>query len=235
MGTDIVVQVALMPGVRIGAISEVRMSNAIDAAVMSGRERGDVVETGSASGIDGAIEAGKIAVTGDYKALCAAGRIDVVIDATGNPNVGTLVALEAMRNGKHVVLLNVEADITIGRFLKEEARKAGVVFTASSAGAVQATGSGAGSSFRMAANCAVLWPGRRRIATRRRAGTSQPIADARMSTTRSHQVPTTAAHSGSQCRPRCFFSITISRSSCGIRVNTPSAAGPHTTVKRASG
>ena len=97
MGTDIVVQVALMPGVRIGAISEVRMSNAIDAAVMSGRERGDIVETGSASGIDGAIEAGKIAVTGDYKALCAAGRIDVVIDATGNPNVGTLVALEAMK------------------------------------------------------------------------------------------------------------------------------------------
>ena len=129
MGTDIVVQVALMPGVRIGAISEVRLQNAIDAAVMSGRERGDVVETNSASGIDGAIEAGRIAVTGDYKAMCTAGRIDVVIDATGNPNVGTLVALEAMRNGKHVVMLNVEADITIGRFLKEEAGKAGVVFT----------------------------------------------------------------------------------------------------------
>ena len=34
-----------------------------------------------------------------------------------------------MRNGKHIVMLNVEADITIGRFLKEEARKAGVVYT----------------------------------------------------------------------------------------------------------
>ena len=55
--------------------------------------------------------------------------IDVVIDATGNPNVGTLIALEAMKNGKHIVMLNVEADITIGRFLKEEARKAGVVYT----------------------------------------------------------------------------------------------------------
>ena len=34
-----------------------------------------------------------------------------------------------MKNGKHIVMLNVEADITIGRFLKEEARKAGVVYT----------------------------------------------------------------------------------------------------------
>ncbi len=129
MGTDIVVQVALMPGLRIGAISEIRMQNAVEAAVMAGRERGDVVDARSASDIDRAIETGRVAVTDDYKAMCASGRIDVVIDATGNPNVGTLVALEAMRNGKHVVMLNVEADITIGRFLKEEAAKAGVVFT----------------------------------------------------------------------------------------------------------
>lgn len=129
MGTDIVVQVGLMPGVRIGAISEIRMQNAVDAAVMSGRERGDVVDARSASDIDRAIEMNKIAVTDDYKALCSSGHIDVVIDATGNPNVGTLVALEAMKHGKHVVMLNVEADITIGRFLRDEADKAGVVFT----------------------------------------------------------------------------------------------------------
>ncbi|MCW6508106.1 NAD(P)H-dependent oxidoreductase [Lichenifustis flavocetrariae] len=129
MGTDIIVQVSMMPGIRIGAISEIRLQNAIDAILMSGRERGDIVDAKSASDIDLAIETGRVAVTDDYKALCASGRIDVVIDATGNPNVGTLVALEAMRNGKHVVMLNVEADITIGRFLKEEADKAGVVFT----------------------------------------------------------------------------------------------------------
>ena len=61
--------------------------------------------------------------------MCGSGRIDVVIDATGNPSIGTLIALEAMKQGKHIVMLNVEADITIGRFLKEEARKAGVMFT----------------------------------------------------------------------------------------------------------
>jgi predicted homoserine dehydrogenase-like protein len=129
MGTDIVVQTSLMPGLRIGAISEVRPQAAIDAALLAGHGRGNIVSAGNAAEIDRAIEAGKIAVTEDLHALAAAGRIDVIIDATGNPNIGTLFALEVMKNGKHIVMLNVEADITIGRFLKEEARKAGVVYT----------------------------------------------------------------------------------------------------------
>ncbi len=129
MGTDIVVQLSLMSGVKLGAISEIRGEAAREAALMSGRASDDIVSATSASDIDRAIEMGKLALTQDYKALCGSGRVDVIIDATGNPNVGTLIALEAMKNGKHVVMLNVEADITIGRFLKEEARKAGVVYT----------------------------------------------------------------------------------------------------------
>lgn len=129
MGTDIIVQVALMTGMRIGAVAEVRPQSAVDAALLAGHERSDIVSASSASEIDRAIEAGKIAVTEDLNALASAGRIDVVIDATGNPNSGTLLALEVIRNGKHIVMLNVEADITIGRFLHEEARKAGVVYT----------------------------------------------------------------------------------------------------------
>ncbi|MGN6142824.1 homoserine dehydrogenase [Mesorhizobium sp. 8] len=129
MGTDIVVQVAQMPGLRIGAISEVRPQAAIDAALLAGFDRSEIVTANSPVAIEAAIEAGKIAITEDLQALAAAGRIDAIIDATGNPNIGTLFALDVMRNGKHIVMLNVEADITIGRFLKEEARKAGVVYT----------------------------------------------------------------------------------------------------------
>ncbi|MBV9591123.1 MAG: homoserine dehydrogenase, partial [Hyphomicrobiales bacterium] len=129
MGTDIVVGVALMAGVSIGAVAEVRPQAAIDAAVMAGHAASDIVCAETAEGIDRAIERSKLAVTESYHALCTAAHIDVVIDATGNSNIGTLVALEAMRNGKHVVMLNVEADITVGRFLKEEARRAGVVYT----------------------------------------------------------------------------------------------------------
>lgn len=129
MGTDIIVQVALMPGIRIGAISEIRRQSALDALKLAGHGDDDIVAAVNSGEIDTAIESGKIALTEDLEALAAAGRIDVIIDATGNPNTGTLFALEVMRNGKHIVMLNVEADITIGRYLKEEARKAGVVYT----------------------------------------------------------------------------------------------------------
>ena len=57
MGTDIVVQVGLMPGLRIGAISEIRTANAIDAVVMSGRDRGDAVLAAS-PGADAAASEG---------------------------------------------------------------------------------------------------------------------------------------------------------------------------------
>ncbi|WP_029350432.1 homoserine dehydrogenase [Bosea sp. 117] len=129
MGTDLIVQAALMPGMRIGAVCELNPQAVIDAALMAGHSRDDVVAASSPADIQRAIETGKIAVTDDYRAMCAAGHIDVVIDATGSPNMGTIVSLEAIRNGKHVVLLSVEADITIGRYLKEEAHKAGVVLT----------------------------------------------------------------------------------------------------------
>ncbi len=129
MGTDIVVQVGLMPGMRIGAVAEHRINRAIEAAQMAGWAKGDIVESNTANGIDAAIESGKIAVTQDLEALAAAGRIDVVIDATGNPNIGANFALAAMRHKKHVVMLNVEADITIGRMLKAEASRQGVVYT----------------------------------------------------------------------------------------------------------
>ena len=129
MGTDIVVEASLMSGVRIGAISEVRGEAAREAALMAGHSADRIVSASRPGEIERAIERGQIAVTDDYRALCASGRIDVVIDATGNPNVGALIALEAMRNGKHVVMLNVEADVAVGRFLLAEARRAGVVYT----------------------------------------------------------------------------------------------------------
>lgn len=129
MGTDIVVQLSLMPGLRLGAVAEMRAPSAAAAAALAGYRDDDLAQADTAQAIDAAIERGRLAVTSNLDALAAAGRIDVVIDATGNPNTGTLFALDAIRNGKHVVMLNVEADITIGRFLAQEAKQAGVVYT----------------------------------------------------------------------------------------------------------
>lgn len=129
MGKDLAVQVALMSGVRIGGISVTRAENALGALHLAGHRDEDIAVASDANSIDGAIENGKIAITEDFNELTAAGRIDVIIDATGNPNTGSLIALSAIKNGKHMVMLNVEADITIGRYLAAEAKKVGVVYT----------------------------------------------------------------------------------------------------------
>lgn len=129
MGTDIMVQLSLMPGLQLGAVCDVDIPRAMDAALLAGHLRQNIVTAKTTSDIDHAIENGKLAITDDLAKLAASGRIDVVIDATGNPNTGTTFALDAIRNGKHVVMLNVEADITIGRHLKAQAHSAGVVYT----------------------------------------------------------------------------------------------------------
>jgi predicted homoserine dehydrogenase-like protein len=131
MGTDIVVQVALMAGVRIGAVAANSPDRPMAAIALAGHDEGHGRLASSPQDIDRAIEAGRIAVTDDLAALCASGRVDVIVDATGSPEVGTFLAMEAIRNGKHVVMLNVEADITVGRLLARRAREAGVVYTGS--------------------------------------------------------------------------------------------------------
>jgi predicted homoserine dehydrogenase-like protein len=129
MGTDIVVQLTRMPGLRLGAIAEMRPPQARAAAALAGLREDRMVYAETPAAIESAIEGGRIAITQSPEALARAGLIDVVIDATGNPNTGTQFALDAIANGKHVVMLNVEADITIGRHLHAEAKRAGVVYT----------------------------------------------------------------------------------------------------------
>ena len=65
----------------------------------------------------------------DGAALAARDDVDVVIDSTGSPAAGVRHALAAIANGKHVVMVNVEADVLAGPALAARARKAGVVYS----------------------------------------------------------------------------------------------------------
>ena len=56
MGTDIVVQLALMPGVRLGAISEVRLDVARNALLLAGHTTSDIIETSNPVAVDSAID-----------------------------------------------------------------------------------------------------------------------------------------------------------------------------------
>ena len=53
--------------------------------------------------------------------------IEIYIEATGNPIIGTVHAKKIIDNKKHIILVNVEADVTCGKFLSDLANKNNVV------------------------------------------------------------------------------------------------------------
>src|ERR1700709_1094837 len=62
-------------------------------------------------------------------AAATSGNIEVIVEATGNPAVGIRHPRAAINGGKHIVMVNVEADVLAGPLLAEEARNAGVVYS----------------------------------------------------------------------------------------------------------
>ena len=73
----------------------------------------------------------KLIVTHDLAVLFVIDDVDVIVDATGSPEAGAYIASNAISYKKHIVTLNVEADVTIGPILKKIADEAGVVYTVS--------------------------------------------------------------------------------------------------------
>jgi predicted homoserine dehydrogenase-like protein len=65
----------------------------------------------------------------DDGSAATGGNIEVIVEATGNPAVGIRHARAAIHAGKHIVMVNVEADVLAGPLLAEEARQAGVVYS----------------------------------------------------------------------------------------------------------
>lgn len=128
MGTDLVTQCMLMQGVELVAMSTRRPHTARDAVRIAYGDDGRAAEADTPSKLLEAVEAKKIAVTSN-ELLVSCPLVDVVVDATGRPGVAADFDLMAMQHGKHVVMMNVEADVTIGPFLKREADRLGVVYS----------------------------------------------------------------------------------------------------------
>ena len=53
--------------------------------------------------------------------------IDIFIEATGNPIVGTIHATKIIKSKKNIILVNVEADVTCGKYLSDLAKKNNVI------------------------------------------------------------------------------------------------------------
>jgi predicted homoserine dehydrogenase-like protein len=114
-------------GIRLVAIANRTPANAVrlyaDEGVTS------TVSVSSVAELDDAVARGTHATTDDANLLCGASSVDVIVDATGSVDFGARLAMRAIENRKHLVLINTELDSTLGPILKVHADRAGVTIT----------------------------------------------------------------------------------------------------------
>ncbi len=118
-------QVPRTPGTHVVAIADRSPERARATLAKVGWE----AERIAARGFAQALREGSTFVLDDAMALIAADGVDIVVDATGDPSAGIAHALACCRHGKHVVMVNVEADALAGPLLARQAREAGVVYS----------------------------------------------------------------------------------------------------------
>jgi len=86
----------------------------------------------SATSLAQAAREGSTFVTDDAAAVIASEFIDIVIDATGSPAAGIAHALLCCEHRKHIIMVNVEADVLAGPLLARRAKEAGIIYSMAS-------------------------------------------------------------------------------------------------------
>ncbi|MBA4701577.1 MAG: NAD(P)-dependent oxidoreductase [Ruminococcus sp.] len=128
MGKDIVSQISEMKGMICDIVVDINTDIAVDAYKQANTKE-DIVVTDSLEEAEAALAAGKRVATTNYKLAVAAKPIQSVIDATGSPEMGARVTTECIFYKKHIVMMNVECDITVGPILRKMCEQAGIVYS----------------------------------------------------------------------------------------------------------
>ncbi|MEA3226956.1 MAG: NAD(P)-dependent oxidoreductase [Planctomycetota bacterium] len=127
MGIDVVAEVTQMKGIDIVAIADIDISRAESAYEIAGTET-IPVKVSSVSQADQLVAAGKRIYADDYRVITNMKEIDVMLEATGVPDVGAKAALLSAGTGQQLAMMNVETDITVGPLLNWYAQKKGVLY-----------------------------------------------------------------------------------------------------------
>lgn len=127
-GTTVAAQIGQMRGMRLALVVDRRRESAVTAWTGAGRSEVDLVDVESGAAAADALARGKAPIAGDYSVAVDA-PVDVVVEATGSPEIATRVAYGSIQTGKHVVNVTVESDILVGARLRQLADRAGVVYT----------------------------------------------------------------------------------------------------------
>jgi predicted homoserine dehydrogenase-like protein len=124
-GTMFLSQVRLTTGMHLAGLADLMVARAKARLLEVGWPTSQI----DAASLDDAIKTGKTFVSDDAMAVIADPRIEVVIEATGDPATGIELCLAAIQHGKHIVMVNVEADALAGPLLALKARQAGVIYS----------------------------------------------------------------------------------------------------------
>src|SRR5262245_11328911 len=124
-GTMFLAQALRMPGLHLLGVADLAPARARENLARVGWP----AERIAAASPGEAVDRGTSWIGEDARALIAHAALDVVLDATGHPPAGIAHALAAIAHGKHIVMVNVEADVLAGPLLAQKARAAGVVYS----------------------------------------------------------------------------------------------------------
>lgn len=127
-GFSFVAQSRRTPGLAVAAISDRRIEQGVAAFRNAGLPEEAIAVCETKAQAEAAFAAGKVVVSNDALMLMQL-PIDVVVEATGSPEGATLHADQALKNGKHVVMVSKEADIVLGPLFHKRAKAAGLVYS----------------------------------------------------------------------------------------------------------
>ena len=124
-GTMFLSQVRRTRGMHLVGIADLSAERAGKALASCGWD----AQQYQATSLGDAFKSGRTHITQDSNELIAFPDIEVIVEATGDPKAGINHALKIIGHGKHVVMVNVEADVVAGPLLASKARAAGVIYS----------------------------------------------------------------------------------------------------------
>lgn len=133
MGAGLIAQMHQMRGMDIVAAADIDQARAVNAFRSIGLSEDDIIvlpDTATDRLANEAVAAGKRIVTTNAT-LIPEVAVDAVVEATGMPSIGALIAFRTILSKRHIIMLNVETDATVGYLLKHMADAADVIYTTS--------------------------------------------------------------------------------------------------------
>src|SRR5580658_7149545 len=124
-GTMFLTQARRTPGMHVVGVADLNVTRARDQLRAAGWD----APAYAATSLGDALKTRGTHVGPDAAALIACPEVEVIIEATGVPEAGIRHALAAIAAGKHIVMVNVEADALAGPLLARKAKAADVVYS----------------------------------------------------------------------------------------------------------